>query len=386
MYNFIVIGAGPIGSYISRLLANSGFSVAIFDRKREVGKDVVCSGIIGSNPYREFELPEEAIISKISNGSLFSPSMVEFNYSNDSPFAYISDREKLDNILFEDAIHEGVEPFLGSNVVDVEKNKESVLVKYSTNGYIKDKKARCLIIATGADFALHRKSGILAPDKFLWGSRAEFDCRIEGPMEIYILNNPDLGSFGWVIPLDSRVRLGAVSLDCERCAIKNLIGKLNGRFKFSNYKIEGAPIAYGDSKKMVSERVIAVGEAAGQVKTTTGGGIHYGLIGARFAHYVLKNAIYEDDFSENRLLEYERLWRIKMGLEIKSGVILRNLVSKVPSRTVDMIFKLVTNEPEIKERIEQMFCFDYHKNFIDLGMELILGRNTLRRFKIKQLS
>jgi hypothetical protein len=75
-----------------------------------------------------------------------------------------------------------------------------------------------------------------------------------------------------------------------------------------------------------------------------------------------------------------------MGQEIKSGVILRNLVSKVPSKTVDMIFKLVTNEPEIKEKIEQMFCFDYHKNFIDLGMELILGRNTIRHFKIKQLS
>lgn len=384
-FDFIVIGAGPIGSYLARLLASDGFRVAIFDRKKEVGKDVLCSGIIGSEPYREFNLPEEAIISRISDGSLFSPSMIQFYYSHDLPFAYIADREKLDKILYRRAVEKGVEAFLGSSVIDLEKEKGRVCIEYLNNGYVKKISARCLVIATGADFALHRKAGLLAPKRFLWGSRVEFDCKLDGPLEIYILNNPDLGSFGWVIPLENKVRIGALSVDHDRSAIHRLIQKTNGRFRFSDYRIEGAPIAYGDSKKMVSERVIAVGEAAGQVKTTTGGGIHYGLIGARFAYNVLKKTALEDDFSEDRLLEYERLWRIKMGQEIKSGMALRNLVAKIPSKTVDIIFNWARKDPAIEEKIKQQFCFDYHKNLVDFGMELILGRNTLRRSKFSLL-
>ncbi len=380
-FDFIVIGAGPIGSYLSKLLASDGFSVAIFDRKQEVGRDVVCSGIIGSEPYHEFDLPKDAIISRISDGSIFSPSMIQFQYSEDHPFAYIADREKLDKILFSRAINEGVEPFLGNMVTDLEKEKGRVSLKYFNQGDIRKISSRCIIIATGSDFALHRKAGLIAPERFLWGSRVELDYEIKGPLEIYLLCNPDLGSFGWVIPLKDKTRIGTVSEDYDRNALHRLIQKTNGRFKLQENRIEGAPIAYGDSKKMVSKRVIAVGEAAGQVKTTTGGGIHYGLIGAQLAHDILRKSALEDDFSADRLLEYERMWRIKMGHEIKAGMVLRNLISKVPSKTVDVVFKWAREDSAIKEDVKQIFSFDYHKNIIDFGVKLILGRNTLRRSK-----
>lgn len=385
-FDFIVVGAGPIGSYLAKLLASDGFSVAIFDKKQEVGKDVVCSGIIGCEPYKEFGLPEDAVISRISEGSLFSPSMIKFQFSNDSPFAFITDRGKLDKILFSRAVDEGVKPFLGNMVIDLEKKKDRISLKFIDNGDVKEKNARCLLLATGSDFDLHRKAGLFAHERFLWGSRIEFDHKIEGPLEIYILNNPDLGSFGWVIPLEDKTRIGTVSKYNDRNALYRLIQKTNGRFKFPENGIEGAPIVYGDSKKMVSKRVISVGEAAGQVKTTTGGGIHYGLIGAKMAHSVLRKTALEDDFSVDRLLEYERLWRIKMGQEIKSGMILRNLISKIPSKTVDLIFKKAKNDSAIQENVKQIFCFDYHKNIIDFGMELILGRNTLRGSNLSKLN
>ena len=74
-----------------------------------------------------------------------------------------------------------------------------------------------------------------------------------------------------------------------------------------------------------------------------------------------------------------------MGQEIKSGMALRNLVAKIPSKTVDIILNWAKKDPEIEEKIKQQFCFDYHKNLVDFGMELILGRNTLRRSKFSLL-
>lgn len=377
-FDFIVVGAGPIGSYLSGLLARDGFSVAIFDRKQDVGKGVVCSGIIGKGPYHEFDLPEDAIIGKISTGLLFSPSLIEFQYSHGSPFAYIADREKLDKILFARAVNEGVSPFLGNIVTDLKKEKERILLKYLRNGGIEEKSARCVIIATGHNFALHRKAKLVAPERFLWGSRVELDYKMEGPLEIYFLNNPDIGSFGWVIPFGDKTRMGILSKDYDRNALYSLIQKTNGRFKFREDRVEDAPIAYGDSKKMVDERVIAVGEAAGQVKTTTGGGIHYGLIGASIAHNTLKKAALADDFSANNLLEYERLWRIRMGEQVKAGITLRNLLSKMPPKAIDLVFNWAKKNPAIKEKLEQSFCFDYHKDLIEFGINLMSGKNNLK--------
>ena len=89
------------------------------------------------------------------------------------------------------------------------------------------------------------------------------------------------------------------------------------------------------------ERMIAVGDAAGQVKPTSGGGIYYGLIGAEIAAETLHRALSEDDLSVKSLARYERAWRKKLGGELRTGYWARKLFERLNDRQIDHLFKII---------------------------------------------
>ena len=249
------------------------------------------------------------------------------------------------------------------------------MIKYSKNDREFQKSARCVIIASGTNFALHRKIGFSAPENILWGNRVEAAGGDgKGSVEVYILSKPDLSSFGWIIPLNGHTRIGALSGKSSQEPLENLIYKSNGRFKVNMDKVERAPIACGNSKKIAGERVITVGEAAGQVKTTTGGGIYYGLIGASIAKEILLKAAKANDFSANTLKEYERIWVERMGDEIRNGIIVRDVASKITPQLVDNVFDFLKKNPSVKEKLENRFRFDYHQDIIKSGVKFFLKK------------
>ncbi len=374
-FDFIVVGAGPIGSYLAKSLVEEGYSVGVFERKKEIGKGVICSGIIGKEPYKSFNLPIKAIIRGISSLKVFSPSLIELEHSEEEPFAYIADRRIFDKELFGEASRAGVESFLGSKVLDILKEKDRISVKYLQEGRELQKSARCIIIASGADFSLHRKTGISVPGNLLWGNKVEASGgNGDSSVEVYILNKPDLSSFGWIIPLNGHTQMGVLSESSSQESLHNLISKSNGRFTVDIDKVEKAPIACGNSKRIFGGRIIAVGEAAGQVKTTTGGGIYYGLIGASIAKEILVKAAKANDFSAKFLSQYESIWKSRMGGEIKNGIIVRNLASKMTSQMVDNFFEFLSKNPSIKGELEGRFRFDYHKDIIKTGVKFLIDK------------
>ncbi|GAG46719.1 unnamed protein product, partial [marine sediment metagenome] len=107
-----------------------------------------------------------------------------------------------------------------------------------------------------------------------------------------------------------------------------------------------------------------MGEAAGQVKTTTGGGIFYGLICSEIATGVLKRAFHKGDLSYRQLSEYERLWKSKLGKELRMGKLARRILGRLSDKQIDMIFKFVGERPKVKELMEREFKFDYHSDLI----------------------
>jgi digeranylgeranylglycerophospholipid reductase len=380
-FDFIIVGGGPVGSYLGKAIVEEGFSVAVFERKKEVGEGVICSGIIGKDPYENFNLPEKAIVREISSLRIFSPSLRELSYSRKSPFAYIADRKILDKELFKEAVEKGVTGFLDSKVLSIQRDKDRILIKYLEKGKELQKSARCIILATGSDFSLHRRAGISIPNKLLWGNRVKVTGgNGKSSVEVYLLNKPNLSSFGWVIPLDGWTRIGALSESGGKESLESLITKSNGRFTIDMNKIEKAPIACGISNKLVSDRVIAVGEAAGQVKTTTGGGIYYGLIGASLAKDILVSAARANDFSARFLSRYEYNWKNQMGEEIKNGIMVRNLASKMTPRMVDTVFEFLEKNPSVKEELEDSFCFDYHKDIIKSGVKFLQNKISKKFF------
>ena len=75
--------------------------------------------------------------------------------------------------------------------------------------------------------------------------------------------------------------------------------------------------------------LLAVGDAAGQVKPTSGGGIYPGLVAAKIAGGVAAAAAMEGDGSALRLMEYDRLWRAALGRELEIGMRVNRMLGKM---------------------------------------------------------
>ena len=73
MFDVAVIGAGPSGSMLSRLLADKGHSVALLEEHEQPGHPVNCSGIIGLEAFQRFDLPQLPIIREIDSFQFHSP-------------------------------------------------------------------------------------------------------------------------------------------------------------------------------------------------------------------------------------------------------------------------------------------------------------------------
>ena len=122
-YDVIIIGAGPIGAYTAYLLADKGLDVCLLDGKKEIGKDVICAGVIGKEAFKRYDLPGKSILSRISSATFLSPSRLKLEYDPKEVFAYVVDRKKFDKGILKSAVRVGVVLHLKQRATRILKNK-----------------------------------------------------------------------------------------------------------------------------------------------------------------------------------------------------------------------------------------------------------------------
>jgi flavin-dependent dehydrogenase len=122
-------------------------------------------------------------------------------------------------------------------------------------------------------------------------------------------------------------------------------------------------IPLGSIKKSYGRRLLAIGDAAGQVKPTTGGGIYYGLLCSSIAAEVTRTAFARGNFDEEQFRIYESQWKRKIGLELTVGLSARKLLSKCSDRQIDALIELGQRE-RVLELIKKYADFDWHKRLI----------------------
>jgi flavin-dependent dehydrogenase len=120
-------------------------------------------------------------------------------------------------------------------------------------------------------------------------------------------------------------------------------------------------------RKTYGNRVLAVGDAAGQTKPTTGGGIYYALISAQAAAHAALTAFEKGDFSEKILRAYQEEWREKLGPEMKIGSFFRRLGERLTDEEIDALFRVVGSDG-ILSVIEREARFDWHAGVIRFAL------------------
>jgi digeranylgeranylglycerophospholipid reductase len=360
-YDVVIVGAGPVGSYTAYLLADKGFDVCLIDEKKQIGENVICAGVIGKQAFKRFDLPGKSILSRLSSATFISPSKIKLEYDPKEVIAYVVDRKKFDKGILKAAEHAGVDVHLKQRVNAIKKNK-SWFHTVITNK--RKYRGRIIILATGIDYKLNRAVGLGKPVRFFSGSQIELPISFEkSNIQIHISKKFAPGSFGWVIPAGANTsRIGLLLTRKSKPWLKKMLEqRLNISVdKLKQEELKTKPIAFGPIKHSVKDNILAVGEAAGQLKTTTGGGIFFGLLCSEICTEKITNTLRNGA----NLNDYETTWRSVLASEFDIGILLRNIAAKLNDDDIENLFKFVKKNRFWVNLVIPRINFDYHSDVI----------------------
>lgn len=360
----IIIGAGPSGSRLAFKLAGLGHNVLVLERQAAAGEENCCTGIISRQCLEEFDIDRGLVLRPASAARLVAPSGQVLRFWRDDEVAFILDRPALDKALAERAQAAGAEYRFGQNVVEVAVEPGGVRVG-TIGGRVRDTfEAEMAALATGFGSTLPVRLGLGRIDDVVLGAQA----RVEGigaeETEIYFDRKLAPGGFAWLVPTQGgRGLAGLLTRRQPQAYLSRLLARLEakGQIASQEARTDYAVVPLRPLPRTVGERLLVLGEAAGQVKPTTAGGIYYGLLCADIAADSLRQAFQTGDFSAAGLSDYERRWRARLGKELKDDRRLLHLYRMLGNGQLDWAFRLMRRRrlPDFVAGLE-VLPFDWH--------------------------
>jgi geranylgeranyl reductase family protein len=357
-YDVGIVGAGPVGGFVAGKIAEQGFSVAVFEKNKEIGKILNCAGLVTPRVFDFLEIDKEKIVqNKIKGANIHSPSNNILSIGGDKVHALAIDRCIFDREIINRSKNQGADIFVDNNVLSIQKTGNKIELKTSQN---KDFTCNLLIGADGPFSKTRDRFVFPEPLEYVRGIGAEFvDTDLDpGFVEIFVGNELAPGFFAWIIPTNSsgnRARAGLCIKKGAPHSPKHYFDKFlqqNKDMKFlENAKLKkhiGGIIPFGVLKKTFQSNVMLVGDAAAQVKPTSGGGIYTGLLCANHCANIAIDALKKGDFSSNSLKRYHKLWFADIGRELNMGMKLRKIFKNLTDKQFDKYCLKFKNQDLLK--------------------------------------
>jgi geranylgeranyl reductase family protein len=338
----LIVGGGPGGLFMAARLAERGVRTLVCEEHGRVGDPVHCTGVLAADSFHRFDLPDSATLNQLTSVRFVSPGGIPVDYATASPLATVIDRPVFDRALADRAIAAGAEVRAGARVsaLEVDPTGVSAIVGGSLI------RARLAVLACGANYAFQRRFGFGLPRTYLHTAQRELPCRRVADVELHFGQLAAPGGFAWAVPVvrpdGPYVRVGVMAsrdvLGCyarmldrvaRRCGVTNL--DLPPRQKI---------LPLGAIDRTFGDRMLAIGDAAGLVKPTTGGGIYYSIVSASLAADVAVGALASNRLDADALSAYERAWREELSDEFAAQHELRDVVTKLSDQSIDSFFEL----------------------------------------------
>lgn len=353
--DIVVVGGGPCGSYSALTAAKLGAEVIVCEEHKTIGTPKHCSGHINiaSLNCLGLQIPRDAIENKIRGAIFHSPSGKEFVLRCRAPVTYVVDRELFDRHLADLAAKSKVKYLLNSRVKSLLFDSGFVKgVAIKKNGNEETVKGDVVVDAEGCSSNLLKKSGLrgLKNSMVVRGIQAEVDGIggvYEDMVEMYLGRNIAPGFFAWIIPTrdnSAKVGLATMTGDPRKYLQKFIENHPVASEKLKRSRVTGLSLhpipVKGPLPRTYSDGFLVVGDAASQVKPTTGGGVIFGLKCAKVAGEVAYEAVKSKNYSESFLSHYQSRWKSLLGFDMAAMTRLRIALNSLSDDQTDRLIDL----------------------------------------------
>jgi digeranylgeranylglycerophospholipid reductase len=348
----IIVGGGPCGSFAALNLAGHGAIVTVFEEHDEIGIPSHCPGhlsIKGLKRLGLYPMPKEIIENKFYGAVLHSPKGRSFSIRFSQPITCTVDRVLFDRYVAQMAQNVGASYHLNSRV-------ESLIIEDGVVNGITIKKngdkeeefaAKIVIDAEGVSSRILRQSGLCSLKRQMLVNAVHAEVENvkdaeEDMVEVFLGKDYAPGFYAWFIPKgDGKAKIG---LATETGNPKELLQRLMLKHPVASKKLRLArvlrtvfhPISLcGPIAKTYSDGFLTVGDAASQVKPTTGGGVILGMTCAKVATRVAYEAFQRNDFSAEFLSAYQTQYKELLGFDMNVMLRIRKMLDAMSDEKLD---------------------------------------------------
>jgi len=375
-YDTIIVGGGPIGAYVAKTCAQYGHSTALYEQHYMIGQPVNCAGLVTPRVFKEFHIPTKpSIQNKIYGANIYPPSGKPLVIGGDSIHAYAINRRLFDQQLIQQAKSKGASIFLNHKLLSAQRTNNQLDLSLRQQKDIIHVTTNLLIGADGPQSFIRQQFFLSKPKERLHGIGLELVDTDMDPRFIHMFLGTKLapGFFGWVIPTHPKgttARIGLCIQEPQPHSPKFYFHKFQQHSPVRSLLDQATPttmsgglIPLGVLKMTATDNVMIVGDAAAQVKPTSGGGIFPGLRCAHHCAETAHKAINTHQFHQQILKQYHKQWQNDLGRELGIGMRFRALFTRLSDKELDKYIEKL-NTPKLIDVINTYGDIDYPSKLI----------------------
>ena len=347
----VIAGGSIAGLLCAREIAQRSFSVLVIEEDYEIGTPEHCGGLVSIAGLEEIGvIPfQKTFENTIESAKIIAPNGNEFTIKSQNQKIVEVSRRELDKQIALQAQRNGATikvrtSFQETTEKGIRTNEEDIGCKI-------------FVDARGISSLIQKdRNGILSSAQY----EIYADWIEKGKIEVMFDQEKFPGFFGWVIPSGKgRGKIGVAGKGIKTSETLN--GILKSRGEYSTIRKIFAPIwIKGPIERFVVGKTVIIGDAAGQAKPTTAGGIFSSGMGGIYAGQAISKFLKTDNKLD--LEEYQKKWMNRFGKEFEKQVFVRKFLEKLDNKTINKLFETIT--PDIIKDIEERENFDFHTSSI----------------------